>query len=258
MMIKLNTVLLMFLTAFTVNAQIAVFKKELVRPSQLTYYALNHLGETSSIVSNEIAKETLLKIFTFKDPFLGGIENYDERNPLQQLVFYKNTQHVILLDNQLSVKERINFIDRFPEIDPLYVALSAQASIWVFDQTSKRWCLIASNSNTPTFVSNPIPTNEFVTTSGNFAYWQIKNVVTGIDIYGNLLEEQILPSRSKLLAVNGDNYIYKLNKGVFLLNRSTKETQRLREINDDIEKAIIVAKNVSLLSSQKLYLYTLN
>jgi len=92
---KLVTAFVVFFTAFSVNAQMAVFKKELVRPPQLTYYGLNHLGDTSSIVSNEIAKETLLKTFTFKDPFLGNITQYDERNPLKQLVFYKNTQQLI-------------------------------------------------------------------------------------------------------------------------------------------------------------------
>ncbi len=255
---KLTTEFIAFLTAFSVNAQMAVFKKELTRPVQLTYYALNHLGDTSSILNNEIEKENILKTYTFKDPFLGAIEVYDERNPLQQLVFYKNTQHIVLLDNQLSVKEKITLIDRFPEIDAVYAALSSQASIWIFDQTSKRWCLISSNQNQPNYISNPITEYDFITTSGNFAYWQVKNVVYGIDIYGNLLEQQKLPSRSQLLAVNGDYYIYKLNNGVFLLDRTKKQTQRLREIQDDIEKAFMVAKNVSLISSNTLYLYTLN
>lgn len=255
---NLTTAFIAFFTAFAVHAQMAVFKKELIRKPQLTYYGLNHLGDTSSILNNEIAKETLLKTFTFKDPFLGTIEVYDERNPLQQLVFYKNTQNIVLLDNQLSVKDKISLIDRFPEIDAVYAALSSQSSIWIFDQTSKRWCLISSNQNQPKYISNPVSEYDFITTSGNFAYWQVKNVVYGIDIYGNVLEQQILPSRSQLLAVNGDYYIYKLNNGVFLLDRSKNQTQRLREIQTDVEKAFMVAKHVSLLSANKLYLYTLN
>lgn len=255
---KINTVFIAFFIAFSVHAQMAVFKKELTRPVQLSYYALNHLGDTSSILNNEIEKENILRSYTFKDPFLGTVEVYDERNPLQQLVFYKNTQNIVLLDNQLSVKEKISLIDRFPEIDAVYAALSSQSSIWIFDQTSKRWGLISSNQNQPTYISNPITTYEFITTSGNFAYWQVKNVVYGIDIYGNVLEEQKLPSRSELLAVNGDYYIYKLNNGVFLLDRTKKQTERLREIEADVEKAFMVAKNVSLITANKLYLYTLN
>ncbi len=255
---KLTTAFITFFTAFSVNAQEAVFKKELVCPTQLTYYGLNHLGDASSIVNNEIAKETLLKTYTFKDPFLGAIEMYDERNPLQQLVFYKSTQNIILLDNQLSVKEKISLIDRYPEIDAVCAALSAQASIWIFDQTTKRWCLISSNQNQPNYISNPITNFDFITTSGNYAYWQVKNVVYGIDIYGNVLEEQKLPSRSQLLAVSGNYYIYKLNNGVFLLDKAKKQTQRLREVDANVEQAFMIAKNISLLTANKLYLYTLN
>ena len=83
---KINTAFIAFFIVFSVNAQMAVFKKELVKPTQLTYYGLNHLGDTSSIVSNEIAKETVLNTFTFKDPFLGNITQYDERNPFQQFM----------------------------------------------------------------------------------------------------------------------------------------------------------------------------
>lgn len=255
---KLSTAIFIFLITFSINAQMAVFKKELTRPVQLTYYALNHLGDTSSILNNEIEKENILKTYTFKDPFLGAVEMYDERNPLQQLVFYKNTQNIVLLDNQLSVKEKISLMDNFPEVDAVYAALSSQASVWIFDQTSKKWCLISSNQNQVNYVSNPIAEYDFITTSGNFAYWQVKNTIYGIDIYGNVLAEQKLPSRSKLLAVNGDYLIYQLNKGVFLLDRTKEQSQRLREIQDNVEKAFIVAKNLSLLTTDKLYLFNLN
>lgn len=255
---KLTTAFVAFLTAFSVNAQMAVFKKELVRPPQLTYYGLNHLGDTSSIVSNEIAKETLLKTFTFKDPFLGAIEVYDERNPLQQLVFYKNTQNIVLLDNQLSVKEKIVLIDRFPEIDAVYAALTSQASIWIFDYASKRWCIVSSQQDQPSFVSNPITTYSFLTTYGNFAYWQKDDVVYGIDIYGKVIQEQNLPKNAQLLAINGDLLVYVSNNKLFLLNSKNKEAEQLAEVQSTIDSVIFNAKSLSVLTTDTLYLYQIN
>lgn len=255
---KLKVALITFLTAFSVNAQMATFKKELVRPTQLTYYALNHLGDTSSVVSNEIAKETLLKTYTFKDPFLGSIYWYDERNPLQQLVFYKNTQQVVLLDNQLSVKDKIVLTDRFPELDAVFVSLTAQGSMWIFDDATKRWCIITPQTNQPQFISNPLSSIDFLTTSGNFAYWQIGQSVYGMDVYGKILQEEKLPSKAKLLAINGKHFVYQLNNGVFLLDTEKKETERLREVTFEIESAFFNAKTISLLSKDKLYLYNIN
>lgn len=255
---KLTTAFIVFFTVFSVNAQMAVFKKGLVRPPQLTYYGLNHLGDTSSIVSNEIAKETLLKTFTFKDPFLGNITQYDERNPLKQLVFYKNTQQLVFLDNQLSVKEKIILTDRFPEIDAVYAALTSQASIWIFDYASKRWCIVSSQQDQPSFVSNPITTYSFLTTYGNFAYWQKDDIVYGIDIYGKVIQEQNLPKKAQLLAINGDLLVYVSNNKLFLLNTKNKETEQLAEVQSIIDSVIFNANSLSVLTTDKLYLYHIN
>jgi len=254
----LGVVYSVFCTAFSVNAQMATFKKELARPPQLTYYALNHLGDTSSIVDDEIAKETVIKTFTFKDPFLGRITQYDERNPLQQLVFYRGTQQLVLLDNQLSVKEKMVISEHFPEIDAAYAALTAQSSIWIFDYASKRWCIISSNKEQSVFVSNPIPDYSTITTYGNFAYWQSGNTVFGIDIYGKIIKEQLLPDKSKLLAINGRYIVYQLNNAVFLLNTEQQMTEQLTEIDSKIEKAIFNSQNISFLTSDKLFLYNIN
>lgn len=254
----LGVVYCVLCTAFSVNAQMATFKKELVRPKALTYYALNHLGDTSSIVDDEIAKETVLKTFTFKDPFLGRITQYDERNPLQQLVFYRGTQQLVLLDNQLSIKEKMMISEYFPEIDAAYAALTAQSSIWIFDYVSKRWCIITANHEQSAYVSNPIPDYDVITTYGNFAYWQSGNTVYGIDIYGKIMKEQLLPDSAKLLAINGSYIVYQLNNAVFLLNTEQQSAEQLREIDSKVEKTFFNAQNISFLTSEKLYLYNIN
>lgn len=247
-----------FCSAFGLNAQNVVFKKVLDRPKQLTYYALNHLGDTSSIVSNEIAKETPFRTFTFKDPFLGTIHQYDERNPLQQLVFYKNTQQLIVLDNQLSIKERVALIERFPEIDASYAALTAQSSIWIFDEASKRWCILNTLKEQPQFVSNPISHYDFIITDGNNAYWQSGTSVFGIDIYGKVIKEQTLPEKAKLLAINGAKMLYQLNNNVFLFDTENETKEPLKEISNTIEKAFFNGKNISILTSDQLFLYNVN
>ncbi len=247
-----------FFSAYALHAQMATFKVALPKPPNLTYYALNHLGDTSSIVSDEIAKETPLQTFTFKDPFLGQIAQYDERNPLQQLVFYKNTQQVILLDNQLSVKDKIVLNERFPEIDAVYAALTAQTSIWIFDGISKRWCMISNQQEQPQFVSNPITNYSFLTTSGNFAYWQIEDVVYGIDIYGKLIKEQKLPKKAQLLAINGDLLVYVLNNKLFLFHTKKNETEHLSNIETAAEWAIFNTKSLSVFTADTLYLYQIN
>lgn len=254
----LSVVYCVLCIAFSINAQMATFKKELTRPKALSYYALNHLGDTSSITDDEIVKETVLKTFTFKDPFLGRITQYDERNPLQQLVFYRGTQQLVLLDNQLSVKQKMAISEHFPEIDAAYAALTAQSSIWIFDYASKRWCIISSNHEQSSYISNPIPEYDTITTYGNFAYWQSGNTVFGIDVYGKIIKEQLLPDEAKLLAINGRYIVYQLNNAVFLLNTEQQSAEQFKEIDSKVEKTFFNAQNISFLTSEKLYLYNIN
>lgn len=252
------TVFFIFFTAFSVNAQMAVLKKEWAREKHLSYFGLNHLGDTSLIINNEITKETFYKTFTFKDPFLGNISQYDERNPLKQLVFYKNTQQILVLDNQLSIKEKIVLANRFPEIDAFYAALTTQASIWIFDNASKRWCIISTLQNHPSFLSNPITSYSFLTTYGDFAYWQNNDVIHGIDIYGKVIQKKKIPQKAQLLAINGDLLVYVLNNKLFLLNTKNNETEQLSEVNSTIDSVVFNANSLSILTTDKLYLYHIN
>lgn len=248
---------LLFLT-ISAFAQTAVFKVALPKPETLTYYGINHLGDTTSIVSNEIAKETPLKTFTFNDPFLGQIALYDERNPLQQLVFYKNTQHIVILDNQLSFKEKINLIEPYPEIDAAYAALTAENAIWVFDNLTKRWCILTNKQQMPLFIGNSLEKYSFIATYGNFAYWQTNQTVYQMDIYGKITNQIALPQNAQLLAINNDLLVYILNNNLFLLHTKNNKTEHLTNVSTPTQMVFLNAKSLSVFTSDKLYLYQIN
>ncbi|WKW47444.1 hypothetical protein P3875_05115 [Myroides sp. JBRI-B21084] len=257
-MIQKGCLIGLLFSVVSVYAQTATFKVALPKPKTLTYYGINHLGDTTSIVSNEIAKETPLKTFTFNDPFLGQIALYDERNPLQQLVFYKNTQHVVILDNQLSFKEKINLTERYPEIDAIYASLTSQNTIWVFDNLSKRWCILTNQQPTPLFVGNSLDKYSFITTNGNFAYWQTNQTVYQMDVYGKITNQISLPQKAQLLAINNDLLVYILNNNLFLLNTKNNKTEHLTNVETPAQTVFLNAKSVSVFTSDKLYLYQIN
>ncbi len=255
---RLYITFIFFCLILDAKAQNVVFKESLNRPKQLTYYAVNHLGEVSTIINSEVSKKTIQRTFTFKEPFLGNIDFYDERNPLQQLVFYKNTRQLVILDNQLSIKDRWVLSERFPEIDASYAALTAQSTVWIFDETSKRWYILSSLKEQPVFVSNPVVHYDFLTSSGNYAYWQNGTKVYGIDIYGKLMKEQTLAENSRLLAINGRKMLYQLNNDVFLFDTETNVKEQLKEVTTTVEKAFFNAGNISILTSDKLFLFNVN
>ena len=193
-----------FFIAFMANAQKVSFVIDNERGT-MDYYSLKSDGYTF-ITNNEInlywnknivEKKNSLIGASFKDPFLGSIHHFDERNPFRRLVFYKNTQYLVLLDNQLSEVGRLALLEKFPEITASYAALTAQSSIWIFNENSRQWCILNSLNDRPKYLSNPIVNYQYLTSDGNYAYWQNGTKVYGIDIYGKPIKEHTLPKMPK-------------------------------------------------------------
>ena len=259
---KKNLTFALFFIAFLANAQEVTFVTDNDRETT-DYYLLKSHSYTY-IKNNEISlfwnkdkieKQNSLAGANFKDPFLGNIHHFDERSPLRRLAFYKNTQYLVLLDNHLSEVGRLSLLEKFPELTAVYAALTTKAGIWLFDENSNRWCILNSFNDQPKMVSNPIVNYQYLTSDGNYAYWQNNTKVYGIDMYGKLIKEHILPENAQMLAINQNKIVYQLNNNVFLFNTENNEKQKLEEISEPVEKAIFGAEFLIIFTNDKIYTY---
>lgn len=251
-----------FFIAFLANAQELTFAIDNERGT-MDYYLLKSDSYTY-IINNEInlywnkdivEKQNFLTGASFKDPFLGDIHHFDERNPLRRLVFYKYTQYLVLLDNQLSEVGRLSLLEKLPEITASYAALTAQSGIWIFDESSRQWCILNSLSDQPKFLSNPIVNYQYLTSDGNYAYWQNETKVYGIDIYGKPIKEHTLPENAQMLAINQNKIVYQLNNNVFLFDTENNSEKQLEEIDVPVEKAIFGTEFLIVLTKYKIFTY---
>ena len=251
-----------FFIAFLANAQELTFAIDNERGT-MDYYLLKSDSYTC-IINNEInlywnkdivEKQNFLTGASFKDPFLGDIHHFDERNPLRRLVFYKYTQYLVLLDNQLSEVGRLSLLEKLPEITASYAALTAQSGIWIFDESSRQWCILNSLSDQPKFLSNPIVNYQYLTSDGNYAYWQNETKVYGIDIYGKPIKEHTLPENAHMLAINQNKIVYQLNNNVFLFDTENNSKKQLEEIDVPVEKAIFGTEFLIVLTKYKIFTY---
>lgn len=252
----------LFCMAFIVNAQEVFFVQNDER-GKMDYYSLSSKGRTY-IINNEInlywnrdivEKQNFLVGAGFKEPFLGRISHFDERNPLRRLVFYKDTQYLVILDNQLTEIGRLSLIEKFPEITASYASLTAQSTIWIFDENSKRWCILSSLKGQLQFVSNPVYHYDFLTSDGNYAYWKNATQVYGIDIYGKIIKEKILPENARMLAINKNKIVYQLNNDVFLFNTENNTKKQLEEIESKVEKVVFGVEFLNILTKDEIFTY---
>lgn len=145
--------------------------------------------------------------FRFSDLQLGELTSVDFINPLKVIIFYEDTNTVVMLDNRLAEIERINF-NMLPEfIHATSVTNAGNNQLWVFNINTQELLLFNYRNNTITANSIPFEGDVFYQTSNfNFCYVLTENSLQKFNSYGSLLYK-IEPNVYDIISQNGDTLI---------------------------------------------------
>ena len=126
--------------------------------------------------------------FNYNDFQLGKISSVDIINPLKIIVFYEDTNTVVMLDNRLTEIERIQF-NMLPEfIHAGSVTNAGNNQLWIFNINSQE--LILYNYRTHSKTSNTIPFEGEVLSqisNFNFCYLLTEKYLQKFNNYGSSL-----------------------------------------------------------------------
>jgi hypothetical protein len=128
--------------------------------------------------------------FQFQNLQLGDIEQVDILNPLKILVFYKEANTVLILDNRLNEIDRLNFntIREFKTVD--FAGLSKHTWLWIFNVDSQQLELFDYKANTTINRSIPIFKEiQGFKSNYNFCWIQHPNAISLFNINGSKLNE---------------------------------------------------------------------
>ena len=110
--------------------------KNIAKPEESTsFLSQDKLGNIYQISDMKITKYSSdLKPIQSNSIFSNGtISSFDSRNPLQLMLFYKQQQEIILLDNTLSQTNKIDL--SFFELVDLACASNRDNSFWLYSIT---------------------------------------------------------------------------------------------------------------------------
>ena len=104
-------------------------------PHKITHVEVDNFGNIYTISQNEISKYNANGIFQkqFSTKRYGKIEFVDAMNPLKILVYYKDFQQIVFLDNQLTTSSTQISLEKMGCEQASLVCASANNSFWVFD-----------------------------------------------------------------------------------------------------------------------------
>ena len=154
--------------------------------------------------------------FLFNDLQLGRITSVDIINPLKVVVFFQDTNTVVLLDNKLSEIQRISF-NNLPEFLNVSTASNAgNNSLWLFNVDTQQIELYNYGNKLQTVVSQPF-SGKLLSQASNFNYCfaLTEKKLRAFNIYGSILNEvpsegyeKIIQQNENLIALKEDSLYY--------------------------------------------------
>jgi len=101
-------------------------------------YHINHLLNKYIVDNSKLIDISNAKHKVYQNQFLGTISQVDVHNPLRILLFFKESNSIVYLNQELSpLGETIN-LDEKGNIDALAICSSVTNGFWIFNGFSKR------------------------------------------------------------------------------------------------------------------------
>lgn len=170
-----------------------------------------------TITDMVLSKKSTSGVFLFTDFQLGNITSVDIINPFNVVVFYADTNTTVLLDNKLSLIERINF-NLLEEVANISSVSNAGGNkLWLFNADTQQLELYNYRNNTKNSISLPIA--EIVsdqTSDFNYNYILTPTSIKVYTVFGGLVKsipfqggEKIITYKGRVLVVK-DNMMYEI------------------------------------------------
>ena len=182
-----------------------------------------------SIKNNILIKNSETITYQYNNLGLGKITRVDFQNPLQIVVFYKNFNTVVLLDNQLNEIKKIDFNLKSTPVTLEAVALSSQNQIWIYDSISSKIGLYNVNTYAfkwiSTMLENPI---SYYESDYTHFYWTDVNLnLYRISIYGTIEKLGIQTKFDSIQLTKNGNSIYQLENQLFYYDLTSKSSSKI-------------------------------
>lgn len=192
--------------------------------------------------------------FRFNDLQLGRVTSVDIINPLKVIVFFQDTNTVVMLDNKLSEIERINF-NNLPQFLNVSTATNASnKSLWLFNVDTQQLELYNYSAKLQTVVSQPF-SGSLISQASNFNYCFVltENTLRAFNIYGSILNEVDSEDYKKIVQQNENLIALKENSLYYLPDFAKRNDGTSRETTK-LELPEIEIKDLQL-SNDFLYIY---
>ena len=186
-------------------------------PELNSHIEIDGFGNIYIITDNEIVKYNATGILQkkYSTKRYGKIEFVDAMNPLKVLVYYKDFQQLIFLDNQMTESSNMISVETLGYEQTSLVCSSSNNSFWLYDKQNNELSRFDSElkslvktGNLKRILDIDIKPN-FLQENNNFIYLNCPNEgILVFDIYGTFYKTIPLKKLKEFNVVNGDVFYF--------------------------------------------------
>jgi len=213
-------------------------------------------GNSYVIHADEIKKYNSLGIFqkTFSNKRFGKIDEIDVSNPLKILVYYREFQQLLFLDNQLTPASTVISLETIGYEQASLVCTSLNNSFWLYNKQNNELLrfdaelkILVKTGNLKRILDLDLKPN-FMREHGNYLYLNCPNEgILVFDIYGTFYKTIPIKGLKEFSVINGNIF--------FFDKRTLKEyqPQTFNTIEKEISDTLI--KNVYWQNNAYYHIY---
>lgn len=226
--------------------------------SECDYFEIDHMGNIYVVDDSELTKYNSQgkKIFSYSNTSLGDISSVDTSDPLRILVFYRDFNQIIYLNNKLSkIGSEINLYD-FSDNETELVCNSQNGGFWIYNSIENQTVHI---SNSGRNMAQSILLSSFFDESqikkitehnGNlYLLFENKGLLV-LDQNGQFIKKHQLQGIQDFQLI-GETMYYQNKTGLFRHSPFQEEDELLLEKESSINKLIRLGKDKMYISNKK-------
>ena len=217
-------------SSFVLQSDVAF--KTIILNDKSAHIKIDDFGNTYVITKTELLKYSINGIFvkSFSAKRYGNIDFVDVTNPLKILVYYKDFQQILFLDNQLTASSNMISLENLGLEQTSLVCTSVNNSFWLFDKQNnsllrynEKSNLLVKTDNLKRILDLDLKPN-FLREKNNYLYLNCpQEGILVFDMYGSFFKTISIKELSEF-DIQNENVIYFKDKALHEYNTKTFST----------------------------------
>lgn len=214
-------------------------------------------------------EETLSKIgkhstSNYHNSKYGELSQVDVANPLAPVLLYEENQIAVVLNKDLLPGLVLNFKDKFPNQQAMFVGANGQNRMWIVDKNNQGAVYIY---NTKTLERKTIfrfsqqqnvTSMKFYSSSMYLFFIDDQHKLWAIDSNGNIVVDFLLPQTyDEVFIINSDKLIYSIKDDLYYVDLKVDKVYYLRVEDKSVLSFFYTTGKLSIFTPEKLNNYLL-